>query len=247
MPSDDLRSYAMSDTDFYSLVNIKLDNSQKAIDRAWRRTALKYNPYKWQGMRDRLRGRRKKNRNDLIAKEERLRQGKDENEESDYQKIAEDGKRRRKEKEYALRRDKQHEAEQNRYEEKHPEQTTPELPTNQSSISAVDRTVITRWPQEEQPGETFSVGQVHIKGPVSPLWRNRSAALNIWKNPWFAIVMDIRLMLAQNSRAPHVLYFRISPIVSGPALLALASSSTRSPALSVSAPCCRRNSSFMDF
>lgn len=164
----------------------------------------------------RLKGRRKKSRGDLIPKEEGLRQGKDENEESDCQKIAKDGKRWRKEREDALRRDRQHEVGQNRYQEKYSEQTTPELPTNQSSISAVDRTVITRWPQEEQPGETFLVGQDQIKGFVFPHCRNRFAALDIWKNPWFAVVVDIWLILAQHSRAPHVLYFRINSIVSGP-------------------------------
>ena len=46
MPSDDLKNYATSDTDFYSLLDITFENSQKDIDRAWRKTALKYHPDK---------------------------------------------------------------------------------------------------------------------------------------------------------------------------------------------------------
>lgn len=46
MPLDDLKSYAMSDIDFYSLLGITLETSQKDIDRAWRKTALKYHPDK---------------------------------------------------------------------------------------------------------------------------------------------------------------------------------------------------------
>ena len=56
MPSEDLKNYATSDTDFYELLGITFETSQKDIDRAWRRTALKYHPDKQSG-------------NDLTAKE----------------------------------------------------------------------------------------------------------------------------------------------------------------------------------
>lgn len=46
MPSDDLTNYATSDTDFYELLGITFETSQRDIDRAWRKTALKYHPDK---------------------------------------------------------------------------------------------------------------------------------------------------------------------------------------------------------
>ncbi|MCJ1228078.1 hypothetical protein MMC12_004739 [Toensbergia leucococca] len=46
MPSDDLKNYATSDTDFYTLLGITFETSQRDIDRAWRKTALKYHPDK---------------------------------------------------------------------------------------------------------------------------------------------------------------------------------------------------------
>ena len=49
MPSEDLKNYAISDTDFYDLLDITFETSQKDIDRAWRKTALKYHPDKQSG------------------------------------------------------------------------------------------------------------------------------------------------------------------------------------------------------
>ena len=49
MPSDDLKNYAASDTDFYELLGITFETSQRDIDRAWRKTALKYHPDKQTG------------------------------------------------------------------------------------------------------------------------------------------------------------------------------------------------------
>ena len=46
MSSEDLKQYATSDTDFYELLGISFETSQKDIDRAWRKTALKYHPDK---------------------------------------------------------------------------------------------------------------------------------------------------------------------------------------------------------
>ena len=49
MPSEDLKNYAASDTDFYELLGVTFETSQKDIDRAWRKTALKYHPDKQSG------------------------------------------------------------------------------------------------------------------------------------------------------------------------------------------------------
>ncbi|MCJ1299685.1 hypothetical protein MMC08_002478 [Hypocenomyce scalaris] len=46
MPSDELKQHATSDTDFYTLLGITFESSQRDIDRAWRKTALKYHPDK---------------------------------------------------------------------------------------------------------------------------------------------------------------------------------------------------------
>ena len=43
---DDLESYATSTTDFYALLSLSPQFSQKQLDSAWRRTALKYHPDK---------------------------------------------------------------------------------------------------------------------------------------------------------------------------------------------------------
>ncbi|KAI4124804.1 MAG: hypothetical protein LQ347_005590 [Umbilicaria vellea] len=49
MPPDeqrDLKQYVTSDTDFYTLLGVTFETSQRDIDRAWRKTALKYHPDK---------------------------------------------------------------------------------------------------------------------------------------------------------------------------------------------------------
>ncbi|KAI4178679.1 MAG: hypothetical protein L6R41_008274 [Letrouitia leprolyta] len=46
MPSDDLKTYATSNTDFYALLDLTPSFSQKELDRQWRKTALKYHPDK---------------------------------------------------------------------------------------------------------------------------------------------------------------------------------------------------------
>ncbi len=46
MPSDEIKNHAIHDTDFYALLDITFETSQKDIDRAWRKTARKYHPDK---------------------------------------------------------------------------------------------------------------------------------------------------------------------------------------------------------
>ncbi|KAG8530418.1 uncharacterized protein KY384_004920 [Bacidia gigantensis] len=46
MSSADLSSYVKSDLDFYDLLGVSYESSQKELDRAWRKTALKYHPDK---------------------------------------------------------------------------------------------------------------------------------------------------------------------------------------------------------
>ncbi|KAL8901687.1 MAG: hypothetical protein Q9207_005073, partial [Kuettlingeria erythrocarpa] len=47
MPADDLKAYATSSsTDFYALLDLTPQSSQRDLDRQWRKTALKYHPDK---------------------------------------------------------------------------------------------------------------------------------------------------------------------------------------------------------
>ncbi|KAL8754591.1 MAG: hypothetical protein Q9184_005070 [Pyrenodesmia sp. 2 TL-2023] len=46
MPLEDLKAYATSSTDFYALLDLTPQSSQKELDRQWRKTALKYHPDK---------------------------------------------------------------------------------------------------------------------------------------------------------------------------------------------------------
>lgn len=222
MPSDDLKHYAMSDTDFYTLLGITLETSQKDIDRAWRKTALKYHPDKVGNdpvakekfhlaqigydllsdpvvkalydsarnarlQRERknelLKGRRRTMADDLLARERGVKRGRDEEEgdeekfEREIRRLAEDGKRRRKEREDALRKDLQREAEQPGVGETDSQLNNPRAPTNQTSVSEIDRTVRIRWPQEGQPAETPSVGQDQIMQLFSRFGKIESADL----------------------------------------------------------------------
>lgn len=208
MPSDDLKNYATSDTDFYTLLGITFETSQKDIDRAWRRTALKYHPDKVgndpvakekfhlaqigydllsdpasKAIYDNARnarlqrkrqnelfeGRRRDMKNDLEARERGVKRPRDEDQgdeeklEREIRRLAEDGKRRRKEREEALRRDMQKEAETSDGTAQTPGSASPnpyaavKLP---SGVSDIDRTVKLRWPVE---GDGGSITADHIK------------------------------------------------------------------------------------
>lgn len=207
MPAEDLKNYATSETDFYELLGITFENSQKDLDRAWRKTALKYHPDKVgndpvakerfhlaqigydllseptakalydntrnarlqkKRQNDLFQGKRRQMKDDLEERErgvKRPRTEEDSNEanlERQLRKLAEDGKRRRKELEEVLRKDIQKEAENSRI---------ARIPTaegakakhgsaeGQTGVSEVDRTVTVRWPQNG-PGELIEQDQI---------------------------------------------------------------------------------------
>lgn len=192
MPSDDLKNYASSETDFYTLLGITFETSQRDIDRAWRRTALKYHPDKVGNdpiakekfhlaqigydllsdpaikalydstrtarlQRERknelLKGQRRTMADDLLARERGVKRGRSAGEddeeklEREIRRLAEDGKRRRKEREDTLRKEMQ-------------PNTPPPIPTPQtqtptapcqSTVSELDRTIKIRWPYTSTP------------------------------------------------------------------------------------------------
>lgn len=200
MPSDDLKNYASSDTDFYTLLGVTFETSQKDIDRAWRKTALKYHPDKVgndpiarekfhlaqigcdllsdpasKALYDNARtaklqrkrqneafeGRRRQMKDDLEARERGVKrpredeEGDEEKLEREIRRLAEDGKRRRKEREDALRKDIQREADGGESAARTPRSNTPN--GNQaapvlSGLSEIDRTVKVRWPVEGAGG-----------------------------------------------------------------------------------------------
>ncbi|MCJ1258429.1 hypothetical protein MMC24_006262 [Lignoscripta atroalba] len=152
MPSDDLKTYATSTTDFYALLGVNFETSQRDIDRAWRKTALKYHPDKVgadpiakekfhlaqigydvlsdpaikvlydnartareqkKRQNELFEGKRRRMKEDLETRERgAAKRGRDEDEggeeekfERELRRLAEDGKRRRKEREEMLRRE----------------------------------------------------------------------------------------------------------------------------------------------
>ena len=157
MPSDDLKDFQTSTIDFYELLGLGYEFSQKELDRSWRKTALKYHPDKCgpdeeakkkfhlaqigydllsdpstkatydnartarlqkQRQNELFEGRRRQMKEDLEAGERGVKRRRveevDEEEklEREIRRLAEDGKRRRKEREEALRRDMQESTEQ---------------------------------------------------------------------------------------------------------------------------------------
>ena len=198
MPSDDLKNYATSDTDFYELLGITFETSQRDIDRAWRKTALKYHPDKVgtdptakekfhlaqigydllsdpvtkvlydntrtarlqrKRQNELFEGRRRQMKDDLEARERGVKRGRDEEEgdeerlQREIQRLAEDGRRRRKEREEALKKDLLREAAQsNQIPSGYPvaHSKNPGNGALHSTVSELDRTVQVRWPQEAQ-------------------------------------------------------------------------------------------------
>lgn len=209
MPSDDLKNYATSETDFYELLGITFENSQKDLDRAWRKTALKYHPDKVgndpiakerfhlaqigydllseptakalydntrnarlqrKRQNDLFQGKRRQMKDDLEERErgvKRARTEEDSNEEKlerELRRLAEDGKRRRKELEKVLRQDVQKEVEEEHRRTARspaPEGAKPKHgnPDGRTGVSEVDRTIIVLWPRE---GLGESVGHDQI-------------------------------------------------------------------------------------
>lgn len=222
MPSDDLKNYATSDTDFYALLGITFENSQKDLDRAWRKTALKYHPDKVgpdavarekfhlaqigydllsdpasKALYDNARtarlqrkrqnelfeGRRRQMKDDLEARERDLKRPREEDEgdeeklEGEIRRLAEDGKRRRKEREEALRRDMQKEVKMSDGGAQTPWSRTPTAngaAPIQSAVSEIDRTVKVRWPVE---GDGGSVTADRVKTLFSKFGQIESADL----------------------------------------------------------------------
>jgi len=220
MSLDDLKNYATLDTDFYTLLDITFETSQKDIDRAWRKTALKYHPDKVgddavakekfhlaqigydllsdptsKALYDSARnarlqrkrqselfeGRRRQMKDDLESRERGVKRPREEDDEEklerEIRRLAEDGKRRRKEREDALRKEMQREAEGVDIGVQTPGSETSHtnsVPTAQSGVSELDRTVKVRWPVD---GEGGSITADRIQSIFSRFGKIESADL----------------------------------------------------------------------
>lgn len=217
MPSNDLKDHAVSDTDFYALLGVTFETSQRDIDRAWRQTALKYHPDKVgddpvakekfhlaqigydllsdpaskalydsarnariqrEKKNNELRGRRKTMAEDLFTRERGFKRERDECEdaeerlEREVRRLAEDGKRRREEREETLRNETQI---VERNEVAVGEKLDVTGLTSQTSVSEIDRTVKIRWPLgDRQPSP---IGQEQIINLFSKFGNIESADL----------------------------------------------------------------------
>ncbi|MCJ1371983.1 hypothetical protein MMC20_003204 [Loxospora ochrophaea] len=194
-PADDLKSHATSTTDFYALLSLPASFSQSELDRAWRKTALKYHPDKvgpndviakekfhlaqigydvlsdpavralydaGRQARERkerereLMGARRREDREKLERRERMggvkrpwgeteAGGEEERLEREVTRLAEDGRRRREERERELRSDalrqREAEAEATRPDEQKPTSAAP-APTE---VAEIDRTVTVRW------------------------------------------------------------------------------------------------------
>lgn len=217
MPSNDLKDYAVSDTDFYALLGVTFETSQRDIDRAWRQTALKYHPDKVgddpvakekfhlaqigydllsdpaskalydsarnariqrEKKNNELRGKRRTMAEDLFNRERGFKRERDECEdeeerlEREVRRLAEDGRRRRKEREDTLRNEMQI-AERNEVAEGEKLDVT--VLKNQTSVSEIDRTVKIRWPLGG--GQTLPIGQDQVINLFSKFGSIESADL----------------------------------------------------------------------
>ena len=191
MPSEDLSTYAKSSVDFYDLLGISPSSQQKELDRAWRKTALKYHPDKVgasditakekfhlaqigydllsnpeskqiydnarnariqrQRQHEQYEGRRRQMKEDLEARERGVKRvyeetlDEEEKLRKELQRIAEDGKRRRKEREDALRKDLEQGEEQENGEGGVRASHQPAGQLAKSGVPDLDRTVQVRW------------------------------------------------------------------------------------------------------
>lgn len=217
MPSDDLKNYATSDTDFYDLLGVTFETSQKDIDRAWRRTALKYHPDKVgndplakekfhlaqigydllsdpasKALYDNARtarlqrkrqnelfeGRRRQMKDDLEARERGIKRPREEDEgaeeklEREIRRLAEDGKRRRKEREDALRKEIQKESENAEAVANTPGPSNGHVDgatIAPSTVSEIDRTVKVRWPVDGKGGSITADGVKELFSAFGPI------------------------------------------------------------------------------
>lgn len=219
MPFNDLKVHAVSDTDFYALLGVTFETSQRDIDRAWRQTALKYHPDKVgdnpaakekfhlaqigydllsdpaskalydnarnariqrEKKNNELRGRRRTMAEDLFTRERGFKRERDEGEEEDgeerlemeVRRLAQDGKRRRKEREDLLRNELQN-VERNKVVGSKKIDCT--VFTSQASVSEIDRTVKIRWPIGD--GQPLPIGQDQITKLFSKFGKIESADL----------------------------------------------------------------------
>lgn len=195
-----MENYATSTFDFYSFFDLGENPSQREINKAWKRTALKYHPDKvkepaaqetarqnfhlaqvgydllsnptTKALYDNTRtarlqkkrqnelfeGKRRQMKDDLEARErgvKRARTEEDDNEEkleAELRRLAEDGRKRRKEREEALRRDVEQEASPGTDAAGSP---APNWATSgsrelkaQMGVSEIDRTIKVRWPRD---------------------------------------------------------------------------------------------------
>lgn len=194
--TSDLKSYATSTHDFYALLSLPATFSQPDLDRAWRRTALKFHPDKVgaadtaapekfhlaqigydilsdpaikslydnartareqkERARNLFEGERKKMRDDLEMREGKAAAGsglagKRGREEEDFEKevrrLAEDGKRRRLEREERLRKEKEAEAEAEETAAQPPSPSPSPYPPalSPSTVPELDRSIKIRW------------------------------------------------------------------------------------------------------
>lgn len=217
MPSNDLQDNAVSETDFYALLGVTFETSQRDIDRAWRQTALKYHPDKVgddpvakekfhlaqigydllsdpaskalydsarnariqrEKKNNELRGKRRTMAEDLFSRERGFKRERDECEdeeerlEREVRRLAEDGRRRRKEREDTLRNEMQI-AERNEVVEG--EKLDATVLTSQTSVSEIDRTVKIRWPLGD--GQPLPIGQDQVINLFSKFGKIESADL----------------------------------------------------------------------
>jgi len=195
--TSDLKSYATSTHDFYALLSLSVTFSQPDLDRAWRRTALKYHPDKVgaadttaaekfhlaqigydilsdpaikslydnartareqkERARNLFEGERKRMRDDLEAREGKAaagngglggKRGREEEEfEREVRRLAEDGKRRRLEREARLRKEMEMEMEKEAEAKQAEAQTTSPYPPapQPSAVPELDRSIKIRW------------------------------------------------------------------------------------------------------